>query len=323
MNDEKLFNYIKGEPVSKAEILEVLDWIESSEENRKHYNKLKNVWVLMGVDKQSHKAPLTLQHGISKNRTQRFTIPHWLKYAAILVILLTVGVITFYHTHKHNGIAVPVTYSQVKVPNGEKTMVTLTDGTKIWLNSGSTLIYASDFGQEKRSVILTGEAFFDVAHDSLHPFIVHAANMDIRVLGTRFNVCAYADEKNIETTLEQGSVMATEASSGKEFTLKPGEQLVYSKQTKDVQKRTVTTGLYSSWKENLLRMEDMEFNQVISRLERWYGVKIIVDKNFDTKEHYTMTISNEHIDEIMKLISLTTKMNYQIKNDTIMIGKKK
>ena len=320
MKEEKLIQYIKGNLLAGDEVIELLDWIEASDDNQEKYNRLKNLWVITGLDQAGERQS---QKFLSMtDRRKIVTLKHsrsLLKYAAVFILAFFIGGLSLYLVSPiFQG---TVAYNEIKVPNGEKSMITLYDGSKIWLNSGTTFRYPATFSKNERKVFVDGEAFFDIAKNKNQPFIVNANQLDIKVLGTRFNVYAYHDEPEFQVTLEEGSVH-TKAASGKRWTiLTPGEQATYNRNTNQMRKETVDTDLYSSWKENLLRFEDTPFRDVIKKMEHWYGVQISLDQSINPEEAYTMTIKTESLREMLNLLAKTTQIKYEIKENKVLITK--
>ena len=322
MNKARLIEYIKGEITSDIETVEILDWIESSSENQKQYNQLKNLWVVTGLD---HPDQVTIP-GFSFPETQKISIQNnrfitFLKYAAVFILAFTLGSLSLYYINRNERIELSSLYNTIDVPYGERSQITLYDGTKVWLNSGTKFRYPVAFSKETRDVFIEGEAYFDVAKDAKHPFVVSAGQLKIQVLGTRFNVCAYANDEECITTLDEGSVNAINTTNSKNVILKPGEQVILNRETNGLKRLQVNSQLYTSWKENLLKYENAPFDEVIKKMERWYDVKIVVDKAIDTKERYTMTIKTESLREMLQLVSKTTKLKYEINENTVLIKK--
>jgi ferric-dicitrate binding protein FerR (iron transport regulator) len=245
----------------------------------------------------------------------------WLKYAAVFVLAFISGAFSLYLINHKETDRLADVYNEIQVPNGEKSMVALYDGTKVWLNSGTTLKYPATFSSQNRSVFVEGEAYFDVAKDETKPFVVHAGEMEIKVFGTKFNVYSYPADKLLHATLEEGQVSVSIAGSNQNFKLEPGEQFSFSKNPKTSSLVKVDTGLYTSWKENILKVEDAALFEVLKKMERWYGVKFIIDENLDTSDRYTLSIKTESLREILKVLSLTTDMKYEIENDVVKISK--
>jgi transmembrane sensor len=322
MHEEKLLRYIKGESTSEAEIEEILDWIESSSENQRSYTQLKNLWVVTGIDHPDKvEVPVFSFPGNQHKNIRSNLFGSLLKYAAVFVLAFLMGSLTLYFINRSDRNTLSTQYNTIDVPYGERSQITLYDGTKVWLNSGTKLKYPVVFGSNSRRVILEGEAFFDVAKDSKHPFVVNSGKLQVEVLGTRFNVCAYPEDNEFSTTLEEGSVNAVNTINGKFAKMNPGEQVVLNRETDGLNLQKVDIDLYTSWKENLLKFDDATFGEVIKKMERWYDVKITVAPGINTKERYTMTIKTESLREMLQLVSKTTKINYEIKENTVLIKK--
>lgn len=323
MNEEKLIGYIKGEIFSESETINILKWIESSTENQKKYNQLKNLWVLTGLDRPGEVAIPAFTYPKEKNLfSQKWIFGQYMKYAAIFIFAFAMGTLSLYFINKNQESKLCSLYNTIVVPNGERSQILLYDGTKVWLNSGTKLRYPVAFSSKTREVFIEGEAFFDVAKDKEHPFVVNTDKLSIKVLGTHFDVCAYSDDDKTFTTLEEGSVKVTNKSNGKELRLKPGEQVVLDRETNVLSQQNVNTDLYTSWKENLLKFENAPFEDVIKKMERWYDIKIIVDPSINTMERYTMTIKTESLREMLALLSKTTRIDYEIKVNSVFIKKK-
>lgn len=322
MNEEKLLSYIKGEIKSETGILEVLDWIESSLENQKSYSQLKNLWVVTGLDHPDQiEIPVFSFPGSKHFPTRNRFWSSMMKYAAIFILAFSMGSLPLYIFNKSERNALSIQYNTIEVPYGQRSRITLYDGTRVWINSGTKLKYPVVFNSTSRDVLIEGEAYFEVAKDSKHPFVVNAGNLKVEVLGTHFNVCAYPEDSELSTTLVEGSVNVFSMLSGKNVNLKPGEQAVLSRGNDGLKLLRVDTDLYTSWKGNVLKFNNATFEEVIKKMERWYDVKIIVAQSINTKERYTMNIKTESLREMLNLISRTTKMKYEINESTVLIKK--
>jgi len=322
MNEEKLLGYIKGEIRSDAEIIEILDWIESSPENQKNYTHLKNLWVITGLD---HPDPVSIPafsfDKIQSLPRQKSIWGSLLKYAAVFVLAFILGSLSLYLINQSERNTLSAMYNTIDVPYGQRSQITFYDGTRVWLNSGTKLKYPVVFSTKTRDVSIEGEAYFNVAKDAKHPFVVSSGKMKVEVLGTNFNICAYSDENEFSTTLEEGSVKVYNTKNGKFMKMNPGEQVVLDRNADSFKLLRVDTDLYTSWKENLLKFDDATFEEVIKKMERWYDVRIEVAPGINTKERFTMTIKTESLREMLLLVSKTTKMNYEIKESSVLIKK--
>lgn len=316
MDQEKLIRFIKGAPISESDLMEVMDWIDASDENRKSYEQLERLWLLTGIS--GTEADYSISFFSRRNSFVRNPkVVSMMRYAAIFILAFFIGGASFY---LYNTVSEPVlVYNEITIPNGEKSMVSLYDGTKVWLNSGTTLRYPATFSKKERAVFLNGEGFFDVAKNEKCPFVVKAHGLNVKVLGTRFNVNAYEERADVEVTLERGAVFARASSGGEGVILLPGEQAIYSRSSKKITQKEVDSNLYSSWIENLLRFEDAPFIEVIRKMEHWYGVKITLDPSVNLEDKFTMSIKTESLREMLNLISKTIPVKYEIDGEKVHI----
>lgn len=165
------------------------------------------------------------------------------------------------------------------VPNGQRLQVCLCDKSKIWLNAGSRLIFPPAFKSGKREVYLVGEAFFDVSKNPQKPFFVNTSYLSVKVLGTRFNVSCYPDDIEITTVLEEGRVQIIDTQSAipkLKAELKPNQMARVTKSDNQLEVSNTDSGLYTTWKDGLLRFEQEPINQLINKIERYYNIKIIL-----------------------------------------------
>ena len=178
--------------------------------------------------------------------------------------------------------AKPAALNQIIIPYGKHSQVTLSDGTHIWLNSGSQLSYPSDFAGNIREVYLSGEAIFDVSHDTRKPFYVITKDIKIKVLGTRFNVSAYDNEPMVQTVLLEGRVtIGKNAFLAKTIQMEPGERVVYNQESEDFAKDKVDVNYYTSWLYGYLIFENEPTPEVFRKLERYYNQPIVVEAGLD------------------------------------------
>lgn len=237
----------------------------------------------------------------------------WLKVAAILVIALLFSSIWFY-----SRTSSPNTFGQeqtVRIPYGAKTQFSMPDGSMVWLNSGSTLTFSGDFSQ-KREVYLKGEAFFDVQKKKV-PFVVNTDYGQVNVLGTAFNVQAYS-KNDFAITLVRGLVQITR--NRQQETLIPGEQARLENNL--LVKSEVGTELYTSWKDGKLIFKREPFPSLMTRLERWFNVKIEYTPSDFNDLWYSGTIENETITEVMEMIGTAApvKFSFDSKNRIIKVS---
>ena len=239
-------------------------------------------------------------------------------YYKVAAILLFPLIITGIYLLKPQ----PETIAEIMAPQGSRVQFVLPDGSKGFLNGGSTIKYNPRFSKN-REVHLEGEGYFEVTRDKKYPFTIETEFADIQVLGTRFDVCAYKNDNEITTTLEEGKVSIYNKTTKAQTSLVPGEQNRIMVKTGEMTNSKVETGLYTSWKEDMLRFDNAPFSEVVKKMERWYGIKIILDKKLEYEENYTMTLKTESLRETLQLLLITTPMNYRINADTVFINQPK
>lgn len=245
----------------------------------------------------------------------------FLQYAAVFVFALLIGAMGYRFVNTVGGHQ-SVAFNEITIPYGERSSVALYDGTRVWLNSGTKLRFPTSFSTNERRIFLDGEAYFDVSKKiDGQPFVVSTPSMDIQVFGTQFNVNAYEADSQVTVTLEEGKIVATNNQTRMKTELLPGDQLSLNVSTGQENKQKVDTDLFTSWKENLLRFQDATFNEVIQKMERWYDVKITVQKDMQVSKLYTMTIKTESLREMLNLLTYTTSMKYEINQDHVFIGR--
>ncbi|WP_018338871.1 FecR domain-containing protein [Butyricimonas synergistica] len=208
--------------------------------------------------------------------------------------------------------------NELIVPRGGEYQIELADGTRVWLNSATKLIFPRNFTGGERRVVLSGEAFFEVARDESKPFIVETSRMDVKVLGTRFNVNAYADNDEVSATLVNGSV---EVSSGKQkpMVLVPGEQAYGN--AGELEKREVNVRLYTSWIDGRFLFNNAELEEIAKQVSRWYDVKIFFANESVKKIRFTGgMVKFKPLDDLIRMIESTSPVRFSVKGKTIVIS---
>jgi ferric-dicitrate binding protein FerR (iron transport regulator) len=255
------------------------------------------------------------------------------------------GAIYFTAFHRSANSATAV--SEIATRKGSKSNIKLPDGTEVWLNADSKLTYNENFIGSTREVTLTGEAFFDVVHDTAHPFIIHTGNASIRVLGTAFNVRNYPRESSIETTLMRGRIEVSFADRPNEkLILKPLEKLIVSKDTDSLSnavpaecsqtsttvhpadKVILTSVTYSatdsliaetSWVDDKMVFVNQPLEKIAEELERHFAVTIVFKDPKVRKYRYTGVFNNESIEKVLQIIELSKPISYESDGKTIFI----
>jgi len=210
-------------------------------------------------------------------------------------------------------------YNCLKVPNGKTFNVRLADGTLVHMNSGSSLKFPTVFSLENfRKVKLTGEAFFEVSKDKKHPFIVNVNQLEITVVGTKFNVSSYPEDVSIKTVLVEGSVKLAERGTKAQF-LKPGFEAEWNPKSKKINFSEVDTSIATRWMKKGLVISQLPFDKIITKLERYYGVKIENRNKTINNQVYTAEFEDVSIDQVLSTFQVDTEFNYKIENKKVII----
>lgn len=282
---------------------------------------------------------LSLQHKISPLATKaNKSYKNIINWAVAASVILAVAFSYFYF---NTALVRPVQNKEniVSTRKGSKTKLVLPDGTQVWLNADSKLSYNEHFGTTTREISLSGEAYFEVVKDRQKPFIVHTPAMDVKVLGTVFNVKAYPSDEATETSLFEGSVEVSLRKSGKKISLKPSEKLLVSNKylnkgpektsfaaaTPDITISQINTlpdnitAVETQWTQNKLAFHNQKLADVVADLSRWYGVDIVItDKKLEEKT-YSGNFDGESVEEVLDALKLTGGFQYKIENKKITI----
>ena len=217
-------------------------------------------------------------------------------------------------------------YNEIVVPYGSKTKVILPDNSTVWLNAGAQLKYPVEFNESQRQVYLQGEGFFEVTADNQHPFFVFSNGMSIKVIGTKFNVMANADDLLIETTLVEGAIeivwSKNETETQSDISLKPGQKMTLRKENEQYKFENIQeAGFTIHWMENRLVFEKERFGDVKIKLERWYGVTFELKDSEIWDYHITGTFENQTLEQAMEALSMAVSCSYQIEKDRVIVSK--
>lgn len=334
---------------------------------QQHFETLKKLWdkkesrqqatpSLQYIDKQRIERILSkaaaaenmpLEERLIAVHFKRPVFVRYLKYAAAIIVLLVTGSIFFITSHK------PASHKSsrnrsvngehiITAQSGSRTRTILPDGTTVWLNSGSQIRYKGNLNNAVKEVQLNGEAFFDVVRQSGRPFIVHAGGINIKVLGTAFNVKFYESDKTIETTLLRGSVEVTlQQDKSSHILLKPNEKLVIAKEVLEEsgwsKERLLTNGqepikvvqfntpmgedklLETAWVYNRLEFRGDSFKELAAKLERWYNVHIEFEDEAVQQLRFNGSFEKESVEEALAALQKVAPFTFKINANEISI----
>lgn len=269
-------------------------------------------------------------------------------FSFIALIVLSTGIVYFI-TQKSEPESPTEAISSIVTRNGNRTKIVLPDGSQVWLNAGSNLDYNnSDFNKNLREVTLNGEAYFDVTKNADKPFIIHTKKMDIKVIGTAFNVRSYSNEKVAEASLIRGSIEVTlKDRKNRKIILEPNEKISIA--TDEAEQATSNPGKTIAaknnaqtilpfaidelkpipkdniigeiaWTQNKLYFESESLENIGVMIERWFGKKIVIQNEPLKKVRYTGNFENETIDDVLTYLKLSRPFNFKIEKDTVIIN---
>lgn len=304
MKSDLLQRYISGE-VSEAEKKQVTEWIQADPEHLREYlaqRKLYDIalWQTETVEEQ----------GLGKKNV--FALRSIvLAVAKIAAIVTVVFFITYYRANKERE---KMSYQSVYVPAGQRAELTLTDGTKVWLNSCTTLKFPTNFQEASRDVLLDGEGFFKVAKNEDIPFVVKTGKYDVKVLGTEFNVLAYSTDSIWETSLLKGSV-EIQTNGMKKLRLEPNTMARL--QGNSLVKQHVKKMEYFRWREGLICFDNVSVEDMIEKLKLYYGVDIVVNNPEILNNRYTGKFrAGDGIEHVLKVLRLKNQFTYEKDDET-------
>lgn len=312
-----------------SESLKITHWRNENPSNEALYNELKDEWELVNHAISSPIIPN--KNTIWKNiqaeiHSLKITHSFYTRkvllsitgIAATIAILFGLSISYLYTTSLQEKFA-ETQKTTIVVPMGQKSQIELADGTKVWLNSGSRLIYSFQYNNHDRIVELEGEAFFEVVKHPDKMFIVKTGTVDINVLGTSFNVNSYQDENTVTVSLLKGRV-GLYSSIDHEFMayLEPNQEAVISKKFRNFKVYNCDAEAESVWRLNTLKFENATVEQVVKKLERWYGVHIKLE-NIQSEYRYWFTIKTESLSELLKSLNKLTPIEYKIDGEEVTI----
>lgn len=239
------------------------------------------------------------------------------KWAAAIVLPICIAFFTYYLVDSSQTVGAPFI---VKADKGDKATIELPDGTNVVLNSASQLSYLNNFGENGRRVQLNGEAYFKVAHDEKRAFIVQVGDLEVKVLGTSFNVSAYEDAKDVTVVLLEGKVGVYAQKMS--HIMKPGDKIEYNKATHKITATQVHPSDYIEWTKGNIYFEKESLENIMKTLSRIYDVEIRFDSNKLPNEYFTGTIPRGGIQNALNILMLTSPFYYEMDGSVIVLKEK-
>jgi ferric-dicitrate binding protein FerR (iron transport regulator) len=309
--------------------------LEEDKDFKKEFIRQKNLWAvstsLGEKDSSSESDTHLFLYRLNKDKEdsnvkRRLTIRmNAYRIAAVLMFGLLIGSVGMMLNQVKQNQSAEVFYTETYVPKGEKSELTLPDGTHITINADTKLRIPSNFSASNRQLELEGEAYFKVMHDSDNPFIVKTESINIEVLGTSFDLSCYADEDMVTTVLDEGKIRFAGANNNKVngTYLHPGETAYYHKSSGVFRvMETVKTDKASAWKQGIITFKDMPFYLLVKKIERQYNVEIEVDESLKF-EKYTGEINEQTVWAVLNNFAIATPFNVESSGKKIKITPKR
>jgi len=313
--DQLIANRLLG-TISEEENLFLDDWIGQSIENRRLYSEQKRLWNLFEIHQKVQKIDERKAYQKISNqlfRSKKLNVLGWIqRVAAILLLPVIVASAIYFYSEKKDRTQFSSVYNTVETPLGMRSSLTLPDGTRVWLNAGSSISYPVLFANDFRAVSLSGEAYFEVKKDKSWPFVVNTKDMNIVVSGTTFNCNAYPENDQVQTVLVEGEVTIANQSATEVATLKPGELAIFDNNNQRVTTTKTDLQKYIAWKSGKLMFRDDKMNKVVEKLERWYNVEFEIEDPEIANYVYTATFIDESLDQVLKMLTLSAPIRYTI-----------
>jgi len=302
----------------------ILDsWLNESESNRKKFDAYTKLWEKSNTLVLSDKIDIETSLLLTKKKINFKSDKKWLVFIrqAAAVLILSFLLSYFFNYNKKETYVQEVqekeVIQEVTASYGTHTKLTLADGTRVWLNSGSTVKFPTSFKNHlRREVILDGEGYFEVEKDSIKPFIVKTSKLDVKVYGTAFNVMSYDSQGKMTVALTEGKVSLLKNGSLKDEELavmQPNEVVTYKPHNQKLnQMKDNYIEKYSAWKDGQIIFYGDPIDVVVRRLEKWYNVDINVADKELRQYRFTATFIDESLEQVLKLLSLSSEMDYEI-----------
>lgn len=309
-----------ADPERKGELFSEL---ERDTESEKIYNKAKTAQAFLASSGKMPEYKIENSYKKLQARIHSYALPFrlkanlLLKYAAILILLLGSLPLLFYLKHqiRLTGGA-ELKYTTVVAKYKETSQVILPDSSVVWLNSGTTLTYNNNYSFNNRDLSVKGEAYLEVRKNSNIPLIVTCDELQVKVLGTKFNVSAYPEDHQVTVALETGTVELLHAKNKSfRYRLRPGEIAQYNPELKEVTIAKVNVADHTVWKDGLLFFRDTPMAEVIKRLERKFNVDIVVRNPAVYEPAFNATFRDENLTEVLDYIRYSCHIRYQIQKD--------
>lgn len=308
---------------TQEELAELNNWLKEDPENENLLSEAYNIYKITHSTPQplypdTEVAWKKINQKITSQVPAKRTLSVRIRYVAAVAAIFIVAFSYLWISNESKNSIISQQYTEVVTPMGQKTMVVLSDSSIVWLNSGSSLKYKGNFNLQEREVVLKGEAYFDVKKNASKPFRVKTGILNVDVHGTAFNIKNHENDDFQEITVAEGRVGISDK-TGEIRQLTYGDQALFNKNTKIIVFTKSKPEIVSAWKNNELIFDNTPMEEAIKYMERWYGVKITLDKAMKGKHNYTFKIKTESLRELLEMIKVMTPLEYEINGKDVKI----
>jgi len=335
---ELIIEYLEGRTTQEDEA-NLSEWIQSDIKNRHTFDLIKKIWgtpenklpiadvenawmkVKDRISFETSSKDLPFGEIIRFDPNEKENQPWYqvfgsklLKIAAIILIMIITSYFLFTKQPSMN---------EIVVENTQRAEFNLTDGTQVTLDAGTIFSYPRDYESDKREVFLDGEGYFEVAHNNEKPFIIHANDAVIKVLGTKFNVRAWRQNKKVVVAVADGKVSLqpkNESNSGSEVVITKGQVSVMKEDERPSEPQDANINDHLSWLDRKIYFKNVPLQEVLDQLERWYDIDIILSDEFYASNQVTIYIDNKPLEEILDVIALMNDFRYKQDGKTIILS---
>ena len=325
-----------AEDISSEEMSQLRGWLDASAENKMLFDDLKQEWDNLELFSSSKDKTRVLNNVKERIRTEdkksgktvrKLFYGNWYKLAASVALTLSLGSLAWYQISEPFSKLNTIGYEVKECKAGEQSDYLLADGSQIVMNGDSRVKYKANLPGTERNIYLEGEAFFDVARNEQKPFVINMDGANVKVLGTSFNVKAYPEDETMETSVLTGKVAFTPTKGilkkeKESILLIPGKKGVINQKKNRIDKLDVENQLDIDWMKKKLNFSNTALADLTKSLYRMYGMKFKFTDNSLRDLKITASFENEKLEEIMKILELTSEFSYLVKEDMIVIGKK-
>ncbi|SEK27667.1 FecR family protein [Parapedobacter koreensis] len=322
MKDDKklrrLYQKVIEGTASPDEQALVARWLDQLDTDEGMDKQAAEEWKARSIAelRKAIKPPIPIQ-----SRTRKFV---WAASAAAVLLFAIATLIIRFYSQQPIGVEAGsqvLVYTEHSTIAGQRKLLKLADGSRVWLGNVSTIRYPKDFQPDKREVFLEGQAFFEVSPDSIRPFLVHTDGLDVRVLGTSFNVKSYSNEGVQTVSVATGKVSVKPTNDRQEWMLEKGQQVSYHSATKKGVMQETDLSEALNWKDGELIFRDMPLEEIAMQLERWYGVTITIASPSVNNRQLSLSVKDEPLQAVLKMLSLAGDFHFEIRGNHVKIWK--